>query len=179
MTTFKQTRKVGVAGGFFNQLMGNNSSVPVVGKGATILMYSDRDAYQVTWVSDCGTKCHINPAIMKYTGTGYGDERYEYQGYREDCYQEIVWHKGAWCQVENHIKYEPKFERMMNEKFHDKGKYWFGSNADDEAKAMGINNLFNEDCRLNLVAGITKMIKRYHKVSILFGSIDKYRDPSF
>ena len=41
----KQSRKVGVAGGFINQMMGNNSTTPKVGEGATILMYSDRESY--------------------------------------------------------------------------------------------------------------------------------------
>ena len=40
----KQKRKVGVAGGFINQMMGNNSTTPIVGEGATILHYSDRSA---------------------------------------------------------------------------------------------------------------------------------------
>lgn len=178
MTTFKQTRKIGVAGGFFNQLMGNNSSRPVVGKGATILMYSDRYAYEVTWVSECGTQCIIQPAIMKYIGTGYGDEKYEYTGKFEDRKKEVVWHKGAWCQPMNHIKFEPKFERLMNERF---GKNeWYGSDANTLAKEMGHEGeIFDEDCNLKLVAGVTKMIKRYHKISILFGTMDQYRDPSF
>jgi len=46
-TILKQNRKIGVAGGFINQMMGNNSSIPVVGKGCTILHYSDRSAYEV------------------------------------------------------------------------------------------------------------------------------------
>ena len=35
----KQSRKVGVAGGLINQIMGNNSTDPKVGEGATILKY--------------------------------------------------------------------------------------------------------------------------------------------
>jgi len=57
--TFNQSRQIGVAGNFINQVMGNNCSVPVVGEGATILHYSDREAYEVIAVSDCGTKCTI------------------------------------------------------------------------------------------------------------------------
>ena len=79
MTTLRQKTKVGVDGSLMNQLRGNNSTLPKVGEGATIMYYSDRSAYQVTWVSDCGTKCKINPAIMKYVGSGYGDEKYEYK----------------------------------------------------------------------------------------------------
>lgn len=177
-TTFKQTRKVGVAGSFQNQMMGNNSSRPIVGKGATILMYSDRYAYQVTWVSDCGTKCRINKADMKYIGTSYGDERYEYIGHSEGLGEEIVW-KGTkgWCRVMNDIKYEPKFERLLNKEF---GRRWFGFHADKLAKEMGVDNLFNPDtCRLNLVKGFTKPITRYSSVSIIFGLMDEYSDPSF
>ena len=177
-TTFKQTRIVGLAGGFINQMMGNNSSRPIVGEGATILMYSDRYAYQVTWVSDCGTRCRINRAIMKSVGKNYGDERYEYQGHSEGEGEEIVWkEKKGWCRVSNDIKYEPKFERALDERH---GKYWFGSSADKYAKEMGIDNLFNpETCKLNLIEGLTKRITRYHSISIIFGFADEYNDPTF
>ena len=50
---FKQKgEKIGAAGGFFNQLMSHNSTVPVVGEGATILLYSDRHAYEVLAVDE-------------------------------------------------------------------------------------------------------------------------------
>src|SRR5690606_29571793 len=41
-TSFQQKAKIGQAGSFVNQLMANNSSIPEVGKGATVLMYTDR-----------------------------------------------------------------------------------------------------------------------------------------
>lgn len=178
MENFKQNRKIGVAGSFQNQIMGNNSSRPVVGQGATILLYSDRHAYQVTWVSDCGTSCKISPAKMKYVGTSYGDERYEYQGYNDNYSETLVWkaNKG-WCKVSNEIKYEPKFERLLDEKI---GRGWFGFHAAKVAKEMGVENLFNsQTCGLNLVPGFTKTITRYHSISILFGVMDEYNDPSF
>lgn len=37
-----QKRKVGVLGGFINQMMGNNSTEPKVGEPCTILSYSDQ-----------------------------------------------------------------------------------------------------------------------------------------
>jgi hypothetical protein len=43
MTTLRQKTKVGVDGSLMNQLMGNNSTLPKVGEGATIMYYSDRD----------------------------------------------------------------------------------------------------------------------------------------
>jgi hypothetical protein len=48
----KQSLKLGTeTGSFFNYLMGNTQSLPEVGKGATILYWSDRDAYEVLNVS--------------------------------------------------------------------------------------------------------------------------------
>ena len=50
---FKQKgTRIGSAGGFFNQLMSHNTSVPVVGEGATELLYSDRHAYEVLEVDE-------------------------------------------------------------------------------------------------------------------------------
>lgn len=49
---FRQTSKIGVAGLFQNQLMANNSSIPIIGKGATELHYSDRTCYEVIEVSE-------------------------------------------------------------------------------------------------------------------------------
>ena len=39
MTTLRQKTKVGVDGSLMNQLMGNNSTLPKVGEGATIMYY--------------------------------------------------------------------------------------------------------------------------------------------
>lgn len=168
MQTLRQKTKVGVDGSLINQLMGNNSSLPVVGNGATIMSYSDREAFQVTWVSDCGKKCKINPAIMKYVGSGYGDEKYEYQGYRDySC--DVVWRRGAWYKVFNVITFEDSFVKSME----GKGRW------EDEVKAMGLGDLHNEDGVLNIIPSVTKYKKEYEKISILFGIMDEYRDPSF
>jgi len=43
---FKQRYRAS-SGSFVNMLMANNSSVPVIGEGATELMYTDRHAYTV------------------------------------------------------------------------------------------------------------------------------------
>ena len=45
----RQKRKL--EGSFTNYLMGNNSSVPEVGKGATELSYSDRYRKTIVWLS--------------------------------------------------------------------------------------------------------------------------------
>lgn len=168
MKTLRQKTKVGVDGSLMNQLMGNNSSLPVVGNGATIMHYSDRSAYQVTWVSECGTKCKINPAIMKYVGSGYGDEKYEYQGYRDYSY-DVAWRRGAWYKVYNVVVFEDAFMESME----GKGRW------EDEVKAMGLGDLYDENGRVNVIPSVTKNKKEYEKISILFGRMNEYRDPSF
>ena len=92
-----QRRKVGVAGGFFNQMMGNNSSIPVVGEGATILMYSDRHAYEVTEVNEDGSECKIRPMTCKFVGSGYGDEQYEYESNPEGGESTVAWNEKKQC----------------------------------------------------------------------------------
>ena len=86
-----QKRKVGVAGGFINQMMGNNSTLPVVGEGATILMYSDRHAYEVIEVSDDSSKCVIRTMDCKFEGESYGDERYSYPINEKNNTSTIEW----------------------------------------------------------------------------------------
>ena len=52
--TKTQKRSLRSTGSFFNYLMANNSIIPVVGKGATILLYSDRKVAEVIEVSKDG-----------------------------------------------------------------------------------------------------------------------------
>lgn len=46
-------------GSLFNHLMGNNATLPEVGKGATILHWTDRSAYEVVEVSESRMECII------------------------------------------------------------------------------------------------------------------------
>jgi hypothetical protein len=183
MTTLRQKTKVGVDGSLMNQLMGNNSTLPKVGEGATIMYYSDRDAYQVTWVSDCGTKCHINRAKMKWVGTSYGDEHYEYEGYNKDNHEVVEWYRGSWCIVQEKVLFEPKFIEMMNKKYNN--SFWYDDEVNAETKLMGITEtVYNDIVGINeylnkVIKGVTKNRKSYQKISILFGQMNQYRDPSF
>jgi hypothetical protein len=46
-------------GSILNWMYANNSTAPVVGEGATILLYSDRHAYEVVQVMEDGMSCLI------------------------------------------------------------------------------------------------------------------------
>lgn len=60
------TLKLGTqTGSLFNHLMSNGSTAPEVGKGATVLHWTDRSAYFVTWVSEDKKRCKIERPICK------------------------------------------------------------------------------------------------------------------
>jgi len=175
----RQTRKVGVAGGFFNQMMGNNSTTPKVGEGATILFYSDREAYEVTWVSKDGSQCKIRHMKCIYTGSGYGDEQYDYKS--DDSGSEILleWNakKGKWGKVWTEINV---IKALLNRLFDEHGYNWSdnlpnGIRYEDivDGEYEGVHTSYK------LVDGITKEYKCFSPVSIIFGTMQQYRDPSF
>jgi hypothetical protein len=170
-TQFKQTRKIGVAGGFFNQLMGNNGTYPIVGKGATMLHYTDRDAYEVVWVSDDFKECKIAPCVVEYEkdGSGYATPTGKIYG---DNLTTVRWRNGSWKMVHEYITYTNSFIEIMDAKC-GKGN-WYGWDALDV-----IDGLFNEEGRLNLIDDVTRKAKKYSKISIIFGSYNHYRDPHF
>lgn len=176
-TKKRQNKKVGVAGSFQNQMMGNNASTPEVGKGATILMYSDREPYEVTWVSEDGNSCKIRPMDYKFTGSGYGDEQYELFPSPKSEEQLLEWNakKQKWGKVSYNVEVQ---KSIANKLYKEHGYGWsdflpvpYKDLIDGES-----NGIFT---KLKLVPGITKEYKNFSSVSIIFGFADKYRDPHF
>lgn len=179
----RQTRKIGVAGGFYNQVMGNNTTIPKVGEGATILHYSDRDAYEVIEVSKDGNACVIRKMDTTFVGSGYGDEQYTYHSNENNYTRNIEWNEKKQCWGEVGTKVE--IIKALYKKY-DKE---FGINAIDMIlKDNGIesyqhlyddpnaDNFYNQK---KVIDGVTKAYKTFHKVSIIFGQMSQYRDPSF
>ena len=175
----RQTRKVGVAGGFFNQIMGNNSTTPKVGEGATILMYSDREAYEVVEVSADGNSCVIREVDCKYVGSSYGDESYEYSSNPNGYTMTIVWDKrrSSWCHQTKKVDIIKSLADRLRKEY---GYGWWnhlpnGIKAEDliDGEPMGV------DTKYKLVDGITKEYTNLSPISIIFGVMDQYRDPSF
>jgi len=175
-----QKRKVGVAGGFVNQMMGNNSTTPKVGEGATILSYSDRSANEVTWVSEDGLSCKIRPMKCNYIGSGYGDEQYSYSS-NEDYYEDTLeWNekKCCWGQVTYSVEIIKSLRKQLIKKY----DYDWCKNLPNE---LTYNDLYDDPNADNfykqkkLIKGVTKQYKNFHKISIIFGVMEQYRDPSF
>jgi len=175
----KQSRKVGVAGGFINQMMGNNATEPKVGEGATILHYSDREPYEVISVSEDGMSCVIRTMGYKFIGKSYGDERYEYFSDPNGYTTTLEWNekKGCWGRVSYVI--EP-IKKLRKDLFNEFGYDWWnhlpnGVKYEDliDGEPRGVHTKYK------LVKGVTKEYKNFSKVSIIFGYAEKYRDPHF
>jgi hypothetical protein len=180
----RQRRKVGVAGGFINQVMGNNSSEPKVGEGATILSYSDRDAYEVIEVSEDGLQCVIRAMDYKFIGQCYGDERYEYFSNPENHTYTLEWNekKSCWGKV----YYTVEIIKSLSNKYYKK----YGWGCQDillEDNGLTYDDLYESDVlpedryynQFRIIDGVTKRYKNFDKVSIIFGLMEKYRDPHF
>ena len=173
----KQTRKVGAAGGFFNQIMGNNMTLPVVGEGATILHYSDRSAYEVIEVSDDGNSCVIRPMKCKFIGKSYGDERYEYSSNLEANGISVVWNpkRHCWGITTKTVEIQ---KSLFNKLFDEFGYKWKTHLPVPYESIINGKNQFGNDI-FKVVKGITKEYTNFSPISIIFGVMDEYRDPSF
>ncbi len=178
--TKTQTRKIGVAGGFINQMMGNNSTTPVVGEGATILMYSDRDAYEVIEVSNDGNSCVIREMDTTFVGSGYGDERYTYKSNPENHTKNLEWNskKQKWGEVYFTTEIIKSLAKLYDKKY---GWGWFdillqerGFEQDDI-----VSDYNGVHTQYKLIDGLTKQYKNFNPISIIFGVMEQYRDPSF
>jgi len=176
----KQSRKVGVAGGFINQMMGNNSTVPVLGEGATILHYSDRSAYEVISVSDDSTKCTIRKMNTKFIGESYGDERYEYSSNLKGSTIDLEWNekKGSWGKVYFTTEIIKSLANRLEKQY---GWGWMdylpnGLTQDDLFDKKNKDNYYNS---YKIIEGVTKQYKNFNKVSVIFGVCEEYCDPSF
>ena len=179
----KQSRRVGVAGGFLNQMMGNNSTTPKVGEGATILMYSDRYAYEVIEVSDCGNTCVIRKMDTKFVGEGYGDEQYTYQSNEDNRTKTLEWNEKKQCWGE--VSYSVKFIKSLFNKYYKEFKHRATDMILKDNGIKSYQHLYldpeadNYENQFKIIEGVTKCYKDFKKVSIIFGIMEQYRDPSF
>ena len=122
-----QKRKVGVAGGFINQMMGNNSTEPVKGGGCTVLSYSDRHPYEVLEVSKDGNSCVIRAMDAKPLHNGITEcQDYEYSSNPNFTKEELVWNekKGCWGKMGIRIGGKRKTFSKISIVFGIMEKYW-------------------------------------------------------
>lgn len=150
----------GNAGSLVNYLMGNNSTTPVEGQGATILHYSDRSVCEVISVSKDGRTVILQGCDAIRTDSNGMSEDQEYSYHLTGDQFKIVWRNGAW-------------RRECKE-------VWFTDEAlNMDWKERKEKCVDPETNRVILVPGLTFIKTSYPKISIVFGVKRAYHDYSF
>lgn len=171
MENLSQKSKVGVAGSFINQMMGNNSSTPKVGEWATILRYTDRSVCKVVGVTKGGKVCRVEHYSAKAANSnspiGHQDWEFEPTG----SYSTYFYRYGAWYSVSEQITFTKEFEEKH------KDAHFSFSNALTHEQRMEIYQ--GDPLPQKVVEGITVKKNIYSKISIIFGKCDYYYDWSF
>ena len=169
----KQTQNIKNSGSLYNWLMANNESIPVVGKGATVCLWSDRHAYEVIEVSKDGKTVIVDRYDAKrIDDMGMSDcQEYEYKNTVGNP-QTIVWYRGKW----RWMGFEIVFTNEWKDK-NDDGSFVSFANklTDDEKLAVYDGEVYPQ----NVVDGITRRKKTYSPVNILFGQKNEHYDFTF
>lgn len=168
-------------GSVMNWMMSSNKTMPKVGEGATVLMWSDRHAYEVMKVSDDFKEVIVQQYLPERTDSNGQSESQSYK-YEKLCGHDetIVWRNGAWRWVRTKIE----ILKSVREEFDaevKKQQQLLGTDYKYQAVwDKMLKPLFDESgMHLKLVEGKTKIKKSFPKVSILWGVKDEYYDPSF
>ena len=165
----KQSLTFNTTGSLVNWMMGNNQTIPEIGKGATMLFHSDRHAYEVIDVNEKSKSVVIQRYHPKRVDKlGMSDQQsYEYNELIEGTitlyYKWGSWkkkHVGFTFTDEAHKKYG-NHGKLLNEAF---------------SKAGGVyNGVFIN----SLIEGLTKLKIEWTTVNIIFGVKQEYYDYSF
>ena len=148
-------------GSLTNWIMGNNNTAPKVGEGATELCWSDRHAYDVTFVSEDGKQCKIRPCIATRTdknGCYTESQDYKYEPNLQAEEESLVYRNGSWRREVKQIFWTEEALKLSGE---ERRKY------------------FEKNELQQVIEGITYLKKSYPKINIVFGRRDEYRDPTF
>ena len=125
MTEKKQRAKVGVAGSFINQLMSNNSTLPIVGKGATEMHYTDRTCYEVVEVSEDGKTAKLEQLeaiadLTKPCEMGHQNWILTPTGQ----FITVQWRHNAWRRKTEIVEYTKEFSEKQNKTQEDYDKIY-------------------------------------------------------
>lgn len=171
-----KTMKLGSeTGSLMNHLMGSSNLPPVVGKGATILHWTDRSAYEVIEVTENGKRCKIqryNPERVDENGMSES-QSYKYEKLTDEVHS-LVFRNDSW----HFEKVEIVFTKEFLQKAGDNYMYSRLMTPEQKNAVYGVGDDY--DCRPGFVVdGITRQRKVYPKVNIIFGVKREYYDYSF
>jgi hypothetical protein len=169
-TAFAQKgTRIGSAGGFFNQLMSHNCSVPVVGQGATELFYSDRSAYEVLSVDEKKKAAVLQKyAPKRIDNNGMSDsQEYEYKDFEGEPFT-IYYKWGSWKSKGRMVT----FTKEAREKYGD-----FGKELHEAYQTAG--GAYEGAFIDSVIPGLTEEHTEWHTRNFIFGVKREYYDFSF
>lgn len=139
-----------------NLMLSRNKSQPEIGKGATVLSWTDRYEYEVMNISPNGKRVTLRKYDTKCEPfDGYTKSRELPEVDIHDKY--IVLKKNVWYWEVPTVEYI-NYSTLTKEQR---------------------NSCWNEHGVLMVVEGFTKVKTKYNKVDIVFGILDGYYDPHF
>ena len=164
----KQQLKLKDTGSLTNLIFGNNSTIPVVGKGATLIYWSDRHAYEVMSVSDDLKTVVLQQYIPERVDKlGMSDsQQYKYEKLDGNNIT-IRYQHGAWKITGTTIVFTDEY----NKKLEDREFY--------QQYLLNRENIWEFNGVLKLIDGITRVKKTYNKINVIFGVKDEHYDYSF
>lgn len=163
-TKLKNKTHLKETGSLMNLLMGNNNTAPVVGKGATICLYSDRHAYQVMEVSEDGKRIIMQQCNAKRTDNEGMSECQEYDyselnGHNE----EFVYRNGAWRRARKSVELTDSFSKYIAQETY-------------TARQELLKDCWDDNANLIVVEGKTRIKRTFEKIHVLFGVQRQYYD---
>jgi len=170
--TKKKVQRTPFKGGsVHNYLMSNNATLPVVGKGATEMLYSDRRVYEVVKVSDDGKEVtleRLDTVADKTMPCEMGHQNWVHNPTGQ--FFTIVWRNGAWRNVVTQVIWDELFyANTMDKMVH-------GS----ESYKQIMNECWDDkNDTLKVIPGKTRIKMSYPKINILFGVKNYYYDWEF
>ena len=174
-TTFQQKSKVGVAGNFINQMMGNNATIPVVGQGMTELHYSDRSVYEVIEVSD-----DLKTVKVEYLEASHDKTKQGGEGHQNwvltptGHFRTIVWRNNKWQIKGSEVVFTKELIKEYEESGTDK---WTIVRYLSPERRLAIYG--GDVWPKNVVEGLTRRRDTYHPIKVLFGVKDYRYDWEF
>lgn len=167
----KQTKKLSGSGSFQNYLLSNNASIPIVGNGATIMHYTDRDCAEVIEVSKDGKTCvieHLDAIADTTKELGCGHQNWILKP--TGRFDTITYRNGSWKVCGEKIVFTNEFKEANK-------KHFFIADAlTDEQK----NEIYGDDAwPRKVIDGITRKKKTYDTIRIIFGRKNYHYDWSF
>ena len=178
METYRQSKKVGAAGSFINQMMGNNDTRPVVGDWFTLLKYSDRSVGKVIEVSEDGGTAvleHYSTMADKSSGNlPHGHQCWIHEPTGQTF--SIRWNanKFRWERSTTEIVFCTAFANRVTSNYVSIARYL------REQMPEKFEEIYKDGIRpIVVVDGFTRESKTYSPLSIIFGVCDYHYDWSF